>query len=95
MWICDSGTCGHYCQSVDGSTDVKDIDEAITIGNGEYMHATKVGNLKCEVIQVNESNFIAMLKEVKYVPDLCVNLFSLNKALKHGFDLRNENISIR
>ena len=62
---------------------VNDIDEAITIGNGESMHATKVGNLNCEVTQVDGSKFTVTLKEVKYVPDLCVNLFSLNKALKN------------
>ena len=82
MWICDSGACSHYCQAVEELTEIKDIDKAIMIGNGESMHTTKVGNLKCEVTQVDESKFPVMLKEVKYKPDLCVNLLSLNKALK-------------
>jgi hypothetical protein len=30
---------------VEGVTDIMDIDEAITIGNGESMRVTKVGNL--------------------------------------------------
>ena len=78
-----------------GLTDIKDLDEAITIGNEESMHATKVGNLKREVTQLDGSKFTVMLKEVKYVADLCVSFFSLNNVLKNGFNLSNDNISIR
>jgi hypothetical protein len=46
------------------------------------MAATKLGDLKCEVFQVNGSKFGVILKEVKYVPELWVNLFSIIKALK-------------
>jgi hypothetical protein len=95
IWICDSGACGHYCRSVEGLIDVMDIDEAIMIGNGESMRATKVGNLKFEVVQVNGKKFPVTLHDVKFVPDLCVNLFSLNRALQNGFKLSNENVSIR
>jgi hypothetical protein len=79
---------------VEGLIDVMDIDEAITIGNGESMRATKVGNLKCEVVQVGGKKFPMTLHDVKFVPDLCVNLFSLNRALQNGFKLSNENVSI-
>jgi hypothetical protein len=34
------------------------------------------------------------LKEVKYVPKLWVNLLSINKALKNGFDLSNKGLMI-
>jgi hypothetical protein len=37
--------------------------------------ATKVGDLKCEVTQVNGSKFEVTLKELKYVSELWVNLF--------------------
>jgi hypothetical protein len=80
---------------VEGLTDLIDIDEAITIGNGESMRATKVGNLKCEVIQVNGKKFAVTLHDIKLVPDLCVNLFNLNRAIQNGFKLSNENVSIR
>jgi hypothetical protein len=46
------------------------------------------------VLQVNGSKFEVTLKEVKYVPELWVNLFSMNKALKNGFKLSNDGISI-
>jgi hypothetical protein len=82
IWICNSGACGHYCQFVEGLVNVKDINEDITIGNGHTMIASKIGDLKCEVLQVNGSKFEVTLIEVKYVPELWVNLFSVNKALE-------------
>jgi hypothetical protein len=33
IWICDIGTCGHYCHVVQWSYDIKDIYEEITVGN--------------------------------------------------------------
>jgi hypothetical protein len=86
LWILDSGASCHYCQSVEGLTDIKEINEAIKIGNGDLMKATKIGNLKCEVTQINGEKLTVTLNDVMYVPSLCVNLFSLNKALKKGFN---------
>jgi hypothetical protein len=56
------------------------------------MKAIKVGSLKCHVIQRNGSSVNMTLKEVKYVPELWVNLFSISKALKKGFDLSNKGL---
>jgi hypothetical protein len=80
----------------EGMFNLQDINEKITIGNGEKMLATKVGSLRRRVIQVNGSTLDIVISEVKYLPDLCANLFSMNKALKNGFKLRNygENISL-
>jgi hypothetical protein len=44
LWILDSGASCHYCRSVEGLTDVKEINESIKIGNGDLMKATKIGN---------------------------------------------------
>jgi hypothetical protein len=46
IWICDSGACGNNCKSDKVLIDVKDINEKITVGNGESMKAIKVGSLK-------------------------------------------------
>jgi hypothetical protein len=58
------------------------------------MKATKIGNLKCEVTEINGEKFTVTLNDVKYVPSLCVNLFSLNQALKKGFMVRNDGVLI-
>jgi hypothetical protein len=58
------------------------------------MKSTKIRNLKFEVTQVNGEKLTITLNDVKYVPNLCVNLFSLNKALKKGFKVRNDGVVI-
>jgi hypothetical protein len=58
------------------------------------MKATKIGNLKCEVTQINGEKFTMTLNNVKYVPSLCVNLFSFNKALKKGFKVSNDGVIV-
>jgi hypothetical protein len=79
---------------VEGLTDVKEINKSIKIGNGDLMKALKIGNLKCEVTQINGEKFTVTLNDVKYVPSLCVNLFSLNKALKKGFKVSNDGVVV-
>ena len=37
---------------MEGLTNVKDINESITIGNGKSVQAMKLGDLKCEVDQI-------------------------------------------
>jgi hypothetical protein len=79
---------------VEGLTDAKEINESIKIENGDLMKATKIGNLKCEVNQINGEKFTVTLNDVKYVPSLCVNLFNLNKALKKGFKVSNNGVVV-
>jgi hypothetical protein len=93
IWICDSGACGHHCNIKEGLMNVKEICDEITVGNGKTMTATKVGDLKCKVIQL-PSSLDVTLYEVKYVPKLWMHLFSLNKALKNGYTLSNKGLSI-
>jgi hypothetical protein len=94
IWICESGACGHYCKSYKGLFKVKDINDNITVGNGESIKAIKVGNLKCHLIQFNGSSVDVTLKEVKYVPELWVNLFSISKPLKNVFNLSKKGLMI-
>jgi gag-polypeptide of LTR copia-type/Zinc knuckle len=94
IWICDSGACGHYCNFKEGLMNVKEICDKITVGNGKTMTATKVGDLKCKVIQLDRSSLDVTLYWVKYVPELWMKLFSLNKALKNGYILSNKGLSI-
>jgi hypothetical protein len=63
---------------VEGLRFVKDKDKQITIGNGSTMAPTKSGDLKCEVTQFNCPKIEVILKEVKYVPELRVDLFRID-----------------
>jgi hypothetical protein len=50
IWICDSGACGHYCDSVKAMFNLEEIKSRIKVFNGKSMMATKVGSLKCRVL---------------------------------------------
>jgi hypothetical protein len=52
IWICDSGACGHCCKLDKGSFYFKDINEKITVENGESMKEIKVGSLKCHIFKI-------------------------------------------
>jgi gag-polypeptide of LTR copia-type len=94
IWICDSGASSHYCVSDRGMFDVKHIDEKIRVGNGNLLVATKIGIIKLNVTQVKGTNFTITLQGVKFVPDLWVDLFSINQALKKGYSISNNDIII-
>jgi hypothetical protein len=94
IWICHSGASSHYCFSDRGMFDVRNIDEKIRVRNGNLLVATKIGNIKLNVTQVNGINFTITLQGVKFVPDLWVNLFSINQALKKGYSISNNDIII-
>jgi hypothetical protein len=80
--------------SIDGMFNIQNIDEKVTVGNGEKMVATKVGSLRSCVIQVDGSTLDIVINDVKILPELCANLFSVNKTLKNGFKLKNKNENI-
>jgi hypothetical protein len=58
------------------------------------MKSTKIGNSKFEMTQFNGEKLTITLNDVKYVPSICVNSFSLNKALKKGFKISNDGVVI-
>jgi hypothetical protein len=58
------------------------------------MKVIKIGNLKCEVTYIDGEKFTVTLNDVKYVPNLCVNIFSLKKALKKGFKVSNDGVIV-
>jgi hypothetical protein len=74
--------------------DVQYINENIRVGNGELLMATKVSSLKCRVIQTDGTILNIILHDAKFVPDLWVNLFSINQAWKKGHKISNGNITI-
>jgi hypothetical protein len=56
-------------------TDIKEISESIKIGNGDSMKATKIGNLKCEVTQING-------EKVTVIKMLLTDLKIVNRIVK-------------
>jgi hypothetical protein len=55
----------HYCNSEKGLFNVERINESITVENSKSMITTKVGSLKCCVIQIDGTELDMTLHEVK------------------------------
>jgi hypothetical protein len=85
---------GHYCKSSKGLFNVEEIKENIMFGSGKSMMATKIGRLKFRDIQLDGSALDITLHEVKFVPELWVDLFIIYKSLKNGYHLGNQGLSI-
>jgi hypothetical protein len=71
------------------------MSEEKTVGTSNKMLAKKVGSLRCTVQQKNEENFLVVIKDVRFVPELWVNLFSISKPLKNGFNLGSEDVVMK
>ena len=56
--------------------------------------ATKVGKKKATVMHKDGTTEDVTLTNVKYVPGLWVNLFSIGQALKNGFSIGNKDVVI-
>ena len=94
MWIGDTGATSHMTNNDKGLTNVQVINERIKMGNGKFMIATKKGTLPCTIKQANRKNVNCAL-EVKVIPEIWCNLFSITAAMKkgsgrvHGFIMLN------
>ena len=91
IFIADSGVSCHMTSSLKGITDVVDINETITVGNGQAIKATKMGTMIGTVRTSDGMMRKVSLFECKYVPKLApFNLFSITHALNRGFELGND-----
>jgi hypothetical protein len=44
------------------------------------------------IVQANGTRMEVTMTDVKYIPDLWISLFSIDKALKNGFNIGNKGI---
>ena len=79
IWISHSGASCHYCNDDENLYDYKNISEEITVGNGNVMIAKKIRK-RCVILQQNGERLIVTLKNVKFVPELWINLFSIGNS---------------
>jgi hypothetical protein len=71
-----------------------DIKEVIKVGDGNYIKAIKMGSKRVSVLQPNNVIKHIVINDVKYVPKLWVNWFSITSTLLHRWNLSNEGIII-
>jgi hypothetical protein len=81
----------NFCDSTEDLFNFEDIKCSINVG--ESVTATKVGNLKCQVNQVDGAVLNITLHELMLAPKLLANFFSFKIALKNGYNLINQDLS--
>ena len=69
------------CIQDDGMFNVKMILSKVTIGNGKSMVSPKLGDIWMS-FQTKEGKKMFLLEDVKYVPELCVNLLNIKNFAK-------------
>jgi hypothetical protein len=73
--IRDSGASCHYCNGNEGLYEYKTISNKITVRNGDFIITKKVGKLRFGILQKNGEKLIVTLENMKFVPELWMNLF--------------------
>ena len=69
-------------------------NQYIKVSNGDRLPILKKGMKRCMIIHKNGSKTIVTLHDVYHVPKLWYNLFSLMKAIRHGWKLGNKGMYI-
>ena len=57
------------------------------MGSGKILNIESIGKLLVKVKQKDGSEYLLVLKNVHYVPNLYCNIFSITLALEEGFEL--------
>ena len=68
----------------DGMVNLKPCNGVVKLGNGTHVQCNIIGNYKCLIDGVK-----VLLRYVKVIPDLWINLFSIRKVMKDGATLSN------
>ena len=90
-FIVDSGATSHMRCSKEGMSDLQTYKIPVKVGNAMSIYSEMVGTFKGKVLQKDGRIINIILKDVLYIPDLCINLFSLTKVLDNPqVDIKKE-----
>ena len=79
-WVADTGASCHMTNSLEGMTNLKDVNRTVTIGNGKKMVVKKNGTWNCFIIDKGIKKLVT-LTDVNYIPELYCNLFAIEKTM--------------
>jgi hypothetical protein len=77
-----------------GMFDIKSSSQKITVGDGRHLRVEKTGKLRICFKGREKETTEVLLENVKFVPEMKVNLFSLTVALEKGASLYSEGTSV-
>jgi hypothetical protein len=83
IWVGDSGASWHMTNAEEGLHNWRPIKQGMKMGNSSVLEATKFGSITTSFEDPEKGRKILFeLKELKYIPELWRNLFSVKAALK-------------
>jgi hypothetical protein len=89
LWIADSGASCHMTGTLTGLTNMRDDNTPVRFGQGHEVKTTKVGTWTGQVVHADGTTHPLTLLNVKYVPRLPLNLFSIVTAMRQGGQFGN------
>jgi hypothetical protein len=72
MWIGDSGATCHMSNQLNVMFDIEEIDQALILGDGRKLKATKEGKIQVLVKDANGKDIFFNVEEVKCVRYQCL-----------------------
>ena len=90
IWLADSGASCHMSNCLEGFVELRKVSDAIVIGDGKHLDSKGIGTWKGTAVHKDGSKLRITLEDVYYVPNLCGNLFGLNRSLEKGWTLGND-----
>jgi len=90
IWIADTGATSHMTNNLEGMYDITDTTSGVRLGDGKVISSVKTGKLNGIFQQKDGTKMEVTLQNVKYVPNLSCNLFSVVAAMTQGCKLIGE-----
>ena len=90
LWLGDTGASCHMTNNLEGMFNRTKVDSGIVFGNGQRLKAEYIGDKRGLVVQKDGSKAPILMRNVKYVPQLYCNLFSITAALGEGCKLAGD-----
>jgi len=94
LWVGDTGTTCHMVCNDKNLYDVILVNDKVIVGDGRSLSVKKMGNLKVNFKNEDKNISTVVLENIKFVPSLKLNLFSLALSMKKGWKLESKGTTL-
>jgi hypothetical protein len=94
FWVDHTGATCHMVCKDEGMSDCISSNQHVFEGDGRALEVKKVRKLQVKFTGRDQKTTDVLLEDVKFIPSLKSNLFSLLVALKKGVQIRSEGTNL-